>query len=149
MLTLTPITRQYVSIDVTAALASGAPAVISGVDAAIVTPRYAPSGTTSWRSITYASGTATVLVAGYDADPTGAIVVPPGQGVDLWIRVVDSPEVTATKVERLIVEAGDADAVIATSPLAGLDAVIAALIATPGSAVRSAVLALPTYPNGA
>jgi hypothetical protein len=147
VLTITPITRVNYPIDIAEVLGPDMPAVIAGVDVALVEPRSAPSGTTTWVASTYATGTATVLVAGYDADPTGALVVPAGQGADLWIRVVDNPEVTATRVMRVIVEPSTADAVVATSPTAGLDALIAALIADPTSAVRAAVLALPTYPG--
>lgn len=99
---LSRIDRQYVDIDVVATLADGAPAILTGVDVALLAPRAAPTDATTWTAAAYADPTATVLVAGPDADATGALVVPP-TGADLWLRVVDDPEVTARRVTRISV----------------------------------------------
>lgn len=100
--TLSRIDRLYRDYDVTATLRSGGPATLTGVDVALLPPRATPTVTTQWTAATYADGVATVLLAGPDATPTGALVVP-SAGADLWIRVSDSPEVDASKVERITV----------------------------------------------
>lgn len=99
---LSRIDRLYASIDVTGTLADGSPATITGVDVALLAPRATPVAATVWTAATYADGTARVLLAGPDANPVGALAVPAGGG-DLWIRVTDTPEVDATKVERVTV----------------------------------------------
>lgn len=100
--TLSRIDRVYRDYDVTATLRTGGPATITGVTVALLTPRTTPTAATVWTTATYAAGVATVLLAGPDADPTGAVVVPSG-GADLWIRVSDSPEIDAARVERISV----------------------------------------------
>lgn len=101
-LDLTRVERLYRDYTVTATLKNGNPATVTGVDVALLAPRTSPTGSTSWTAATYASGTATVLLAGPDAtsNPAGALVVPSG-GADLWIKVTDSPEVDAALVERI------------------------------------------------
>lgn len=99
---LNRIDKQYVEIDVTATLANGDAAPLDGVDVALLAPRHTPTAATTWTAATYAAGTATVLLAGPEANPTGALVVPSG-GADLWIRVTDEPEVDAARVERVSV----------------------------------------------
>lgn len=99
---LARIDRKYARIPVTATLASGAAATITGVDVALLPPRTTPTATTTWTAATYASGVATVLLAGPDAAGSGALVVP-ASGADLWIRVTDTPEVDAEKIARIAV----------------------------------------------
>lgn len=99
---LNRIDRKYAKVTVTATLANGDPATLTGVDVALLAPRSTPTAATTWTAATYAAGVATVLLAGPDADPAGALVVP-ATGADLWIRVVDSPEVDATRVQRITV----------------------------------------------
>lgn len=101
-LTLSRIDRLYRDYDVTATLRNGNPATLTGVDIALLTPRATPTATTTWTAATYSAGVATVLLAGPDADPTGAVVVPTA-GADLWVRVADTPEVDAERVERITV----------------------------------------------
>jgi hypothetical protein len=101
---LNRINVQYVDIDVTATLRDGTtPAPLAGVDVALIPPRTTPTAVTVWSPTTYADGTATVLIAGPDAGNADAMVVP-SPGADLWIRVVDSPEVDAALVERIVVD---------------------------------------------
>lgn len=100
MLYLTRIDRQYVHIDVTAALADGTPADLGGVDVALLGRGGTPAADTEWTAAAYSGGTAVVLVAGPDADPDGGQQVPV-TGADLWIRVVDSPEVQAVLVDAI------------------------------------------------
>ena len=100
--TLSRIDRILREYDVTATLPGGGPATLTGVDVALLPPRATPDGDTTWTAADYAAGVATVLLAGPDADDTDALVVPSG-GADLWIRVTDSPEVDAERVERLTV----------------------------------------------
>jgi hypothetical protein len=99
---LSRIDRKYRDYTVTATLKNGAPATLTGVDVALLAPRSRPTAATVWTAATYAAGVATVLLAGPDASPTSAVVVPSG-GADLWIRVTDSPEVDAEPVERITV----------------------------------------------
>lgn len=91
---------QYVDIDVTATLRSGAPATISGVSVALVPPRTQPTAATVWTAAAYVAGVATVLLAGSEAVAGGALTVPLG-GADLYILVNDTPEKDAVKVGRI------------------------------------------------
>lgn len=100
--TLSRIDRLYRDYDVTATLRDGGPATIDGADVALLTRGTTPTSATTWTATTYAAGVATILLAGPDADPTGALVVP-AAGADLWIRVTDTAEVDAEKVERIYV----------------------------------------------
>jgi hypothetical protein len=95
---MSPIDVVYVHIPVTAKLADGTAATVAGIDVAVVPKRSGISAATVWMASSYASDTATVLLAGPDATPpTDALVIPAG-GADLWIRDTDNPEVTAVKV---------------------------------------------------
>jgi hypothetical protein len=100
-LELSPIDVVYADIAVTAT-ANGAPITLAGVDVAVVPHRTDITAATTWTASSYANGTATVLLAGPAADPTGALVIP-ATGADLWIRVTDSPEVQAVKVGSVLV----------------------------------------------
>lgn len=94
---------QYVDIAVTATLRDGSPATLAGVDVAVLAPRRTPTATTAWTAATYTAGTATVLLAGPDsAGAPDAVAVPEGGG-DLWIRVLDAPEVDAARIARISV----------------------------------------------
>lgn len=97
---LSRIDRVYAHIPVTATLADGDTATVTGADVAIVRHRGAPTGATTWTPTAYAAGTAVVLLAGPDADPTAALPVPAGRS-DLWLRITDTPEVQAVKVATL------------------------------------------------
>lgn len=99
---LARIERKYAHVAVTAALHDGTAATPTGVEVALLAPRTTPGSATAWTVSTYTAGDAVVLLAGPEADPTGALVVP-ADGADLWIRVTDNPEVTAAKVARLTV----------------------------------------------
>lgn len=101
--TLSRIDRVYRDYDVTATDKDGAPAVLTGVTVALLTPRTSPTAATVWTAADYDAGTATVLLAGPDADDTDALVVPSG-GADLWIKAADSPEIDAERVERISVQ---------------------------------------------
>lgn len=96
------IDRLYRDYTVTATTRTGTPATLTGVTVALLPPRTTPTAATIWTAATYAAGIATVLLAGPDADPTSAVVVPSG-GADLWIKVSDSPEIDAERVERISV----------------------------------------------
>lgn len=100
--TMSRVDRVYRVYDITATLPDGSPVTLTGVDVALLTPRSTPTAATTWTAATYVNGVATVLLAGPAADTTGALAVPTG-GADLWIRVTDNPEVTATRVERITV----------------------------------------------
>lgn len=102
MAELSPIDRVFGHIPVTAALFDGGPAVLSGVDVAVLASRTAPDGATTWLASTYSNGVAVVLFAGPDADPTSALPVPAAGG-DVWIRIADSPEIQAVKVGYLTI----------------------------------------------
>ena len=95
--------RRFQTIPVTAADADGTPVTLTEVKVAVLPPRAAPDGATTWTAGNYANGELTVLLAGPDADPSGAIAIPRG-GADLWVRVDDSPEIIAAKVGRVTVQ---------------------------------------------
>jgi hypothetical protein len=100
-LDISPIDRVYVDIAVTAT-ANGSPLTLTGVDVAVVPRRSEITAAMTWTASSYANGTATVLVAGPAADPTGALVIP-ATGADVWIRVTDTPEVQAVHVGSVLV----------------------------------------------
>lgn len=97
------IDRIYRSYTITATTSTGAPATLTGVDFALVPPDAIGPGTgTTWVAGTSVGGQWRVLLAGPDADQTGAIAVP-AWGGDLYARVTDTPEVIAELVERITV----------------------------------------------
>lgn len=99
---LNRIERKYAKVTATATDADGAPATLTGVDVALLAPHATPTATTTWTASTPVNGKWRILLAGPDASPTDALVVPSG-GADLWIRVTDVPEVDAARVERITV----------------------------------------------
>lgn len=101
-LTLSRVDRLYRRYAVTATLAGGGAATITAVDVAFLPPRATPTSTTTWTPTTYTTGVATILIAGPDAAGNGALVIP-ADGADVWLRVVDSPEIDAERVERITI----------------------------------------------
>jgi hypothetical protein len=95
--------KKYVHIPATATLADGSPATLTGMDVAFLEPEEKPVGATVWEAADYADGEGVILVAGPDADPTGALQVL-SKEVDVWIRITDSPEVDAKKVGRITIQ---------------------------------------------
>ena len=98
----TRISRKFVEVPVTAALADGSPAVLAGVDVALLERNGRPTDDTTWTPATYGDGVARILVAGPDADPAGALVLTDG-GADVWVRISDNPEVDAAKAGSIVV----------------------------------------------
>lgn len=92
----------YAHIDVTAVLYDNTPATLTGVDVALLAPRTTPDADTVWTASVYTTGTAVILLAGPEAVEPAALTVPIG-GVDLWIRVTDTPEIDAARVARITV----------------------------------------------
>lgn len=101
-LILSRVDRVYRKYTVAATDADGAPAAIGGVDVALLPPRTSPTAATGWAAAEADGDQWRVLLAGPDADPTGALVVP-AAGADVWLRVTDSPEVDAKRVERITI----------------------------------------------
>lgn len=95
--------RRYRYYDVAAAMPNGDPATLDGVSVALLPPRTPPDETTVWTTAEYVGEVVTVLLAGPEADDTDATLVVPDGGADLWIRVVDEPEVMTARVERISV----------------------------------------------
>ena len=101
---ITPLTRKLVHLDLNATEYGGDPLPIAGVTVALIPHRADVDSTTAWVAATTWDPTTkkgTILVAGYDADPTDAIVVP-SAGADLFARVVDNPEDDPAFIERII-----------------------------------------------
>lgn len=96
------IERRFQTIPVSAADEDGNAVTLTAVDVAALPPRTRPDVDTVWQAATYADGEATVLLAGPDADPDGALAVP-AAGADLWLRVTDTPEVLTAKAGRIYV----------------------------------------------
>jgi hypothetical protein len=142
-LTLGLLDRQHWPIDV-AALYGSLPAGATGYSVTLVPPRSVPTSGNVWTPTTYASGIATVLLAGPNADPTGALVVT--GSADLWILPVGGTDVREMKVGRIAVPgAGQVAAAIPQN----LDQQVATLLANRSSLTWVAAVSLPTYPNGA
>lgn len=96
----TRISRKYLRIPVSAAAADGTVATLTGFDVALVPIGGRVDSSTVWTAATFAAGVGTILLAGPDADPTGALAIP-AAGADLCVRVTDSPEVDVAAVCRL------------------------------------------------
>lgn len=99
---LSRIDRAYGFIPVTAKDADGNPTNVAGVEVALLPPHLEPDQDTAWQAAFMVNGRGRVLIAGPDADPTDALVVPE-DGADVWIRVTDNPEVLSVKVGRISV----------------------------------------------
>lgn len=102
-LTIARIERLYRDYTVTATLRDGQPATLAGVDVALLPPRRTPTADTTWTDADYADGMFTVLLAGPDAATEGALTVP-AEGADLWLRITDTPEIDAARIERITVQ---------------------------------------------
>lgn len=100
--TMSRVDRIYRRYTVTAKDPDGNPATVGGIGVALLAPRTSPTSATVWADADLEGDVATVLFAGPDADGTGALVVPP-VGADVWLRVTDSPEVDAERIERITV----------------------------------------------
>lgn len=100
---LSRIERRFETIPIALAADDGtALALPAAVDIAALPPRTTPDVDTAWTQLTPADGAVTVLLAGPDADPDGALPVP-ATGADLWVRVTDTPEILPAKVGRVTV----------------------------------------------
>jgi hypothetical protein len=99
-------TKKIMHADLTVTLESGAPAIPSGgVDVVLVPQRTRPTTTSPWRpadAYDGSTGETRFTVAGPNADPTDAHVVP-AAGADVWVRVRDFPEVDEALLLRLVV----------------------------------------------
>jgi hypothetical protein len=94
------IERQYATFPVTATLDNGEPADLSDVAVALLPPRATPTPDTTWTATTVTDGKIRVLLAGPDAPAEGALTIPAG-GADLWLRVLDTPEVDTVRVDQV------------------------------------------------
>jgi hypothetical protein len=73
---------------------------------AFLPPRSTPTGSTVWTAAGVTGGAATPLLAGPDADSSGAVVVT--GSADLWIKTTVGSETDAVKVERVTLLGGGA-----------------------------------------
>lgn len=87
------IDRRPVTITITATNADTTAATIAAIQVALLPVDRKPTAATTWKAVEYAGGKAEVLLAGPDADPTGALVIPTS-GARLWIK---DPAVDATQ----------------------------------------------------
>lgn len=100
---ITPLSIQIVHLDLDATEYDGDSVSIDGVIVALAPLRSDVDSTTEWVAATTwdaATNEGTVLVAGYDTDTEGALVVP-SAGADLYARVVDNPEDLPRFIERI------------------------------------------------
>jgi hypothetical protein len=104
---------------------------------ALIPPRSTPNGATVWATTGVTGGAATPLLAGPDADSSGAVVVT--GSADLWVKTTVGSETDAVKVERItLLGAGP----IVTPPTAALDAALFTVLNDPTSASYAKVEAL-------
>lgn len=99
------ITVIRVYLDVTATLAGGGAATVTGIDVALLPIGQSVSSGTVWTATTYAAGTGHILILGSDVTPVAGGLVVPITGAVLWRRVVDTPEVDVSEAERFDVAA--------------------------------------------
>jgi preprotein translocase subunit SecD len=100
--TLSRIDRVPRVYTITATDENGAAVALTAIDFALTSPRARVSAATVWTPVTVTSGKAQIVLAGPDADPTGAFSVPEG-GADLHQRWIDGAYVDAEFVERITV----------------------------------------------
>lgn len=79
------IDRRPVTITVTAINPDGTPATLDAIDVALLAPAASPTQGTAWKTTNFANGALEVLVAGPNADPDGALVIPT-RGGRFWIK---------------------------------------------------------------
>lgn len=107
MITLPKVAAVFADITVTAKLANGSAATVTGIDVAIVAPGAKPTTTTAWVAANWAAPLAQVLLVGSLATPVGAPpyrLNVPDVGGDLWARIVDNPEQVAALVAHIELE---------------------------------------------
>jgi hypothetical protein len=107
MLRLPKVAAKFADITVTALLANGNTATITGVDVAIVPPGTKPDATTVWVAANWVTPLAQVLLIGPLCTPTSPPpykLTVPAIGGDLWGRVTDNPEVDAALVDHIELE---------------------------------------------
>lgn len=101
--TLSRVDRVPRKYAVTAVDEDGAPVVLTSVDFAVIPPRAAVTQSTAWATVPVIDGAATVMLAGYEATPDGALIIPAG-GADLHRRWTEGDFVDTEPVERISVE---------------------------------------------
>lgn len=108
MLTLPRTAAKFADIAVTATLATGGAATVTGVDVALVPAGTMPSATTTWVAAHQAGSVWQVLLVGPDAIPTSPPVyklsIPATGGWDLYGRVTDNPEVDVALIDHIEME---------------------------------------------
>jgi hypothetical protein len=99
---LSPVDRIPARVPLAATLPDGTPATLTDVALAVL-PAYAkPRAGTTWQAVALVDGAAPLMLAGPEADPIGALVVPAGGGT-LFVRVIDGDVVQVRKVAALTV----------------------------------------------
>lgn len=89
----------YARIPLSGLLPDGGPAVIRGVEVAVLPPYVkSPTAGTAWSPTAWDGQVAVVLLACPDAPETPGAVRVAGSGYVVWVRVVDVPEVAAVPV---------------------------------------------------
>jgi hypothetical protein len=107
MQTLPRVAAKFADITVTATLANGGAATVTGVSVAIVPPGAKPTASTVWVAARWVAPVAQVLLIGPLCTPTSPpsySLTVPAIGGDLWARVVDNPEVDAALVDHIELE---------------------------------------------
>lgn len=135
--TLSRVDRLVREWDATATNPDGSPATITGVALALLPIRTNPDAGTTWITVPFAGGKVTAILAGPDANPTGALVIP--ASCDLWLRVTYANGVDAERLERVTVLGGGA---LALAPGQALDAALVAALNDPSSASYARVVEL-------
>lgn len=100
---LGPLEQKYVYVGLDAHLADGSPAVVESVEVAVLPLNSRTGPATAWRGVTVAEGQVRVLLAGSDADADADALTASPPGVDLWVRIVDHPEVEVYRAAQIVV----------------------------------------------
>lgn len=106
MTTLTRVSNEAISFPLSATNPDGSPATITGAKVAILPKRRGPNAATVWTTATFAAGTVTVRLAGPDADPTGATLIVPEAGGDLWALPLGITDYNPVKITRIYLLGG-------------------------------------------
>jgi hypothetical protein len=99
-LRMSRVARKFLYPNAVVTLPDGTKVDPQQVDIVLLSGKATPDGDTQWTPVPNTEDGYRILVAGSAADPTDAVVIPPG-GVDLWIRVVDNTEIDVTESRRI------------------------------------------------
>lgn len=100
---MTTLSIKIVDVVLTATTRTGLPATVDNAQVALTPSRLLPTASTTWTPVTVTNNVATFTVSGPQAGSSADLVVPTGMH-DVWVRIVDDPEIEVIRVGRIRVD---------------------------------------------